>query len=398
MRTQENVTERHDGLGDIFRMHGESYVKNKTLLPQQHKVINALCNCRTAVLGGHVEQCDNCDHSCVSYNSCRNRHCPKCQSLKTARWLEARQKELLPVSYFHVVFTLPHELNTLVLYNKKELYSLLMKAVWETIKTLGKDPKRLNGLIAMMAILHTWSQNLLSHNHIHCIVPGVALTDEDKLNLSKSNYLFPVKVMSKIFRGIFIAGLKDLYKNKKLKLPDNIDAKTIFNFDTLLNSLMEKSWVVYSKEPFAGPEKLLDYLGRYVNKIAISNCRIISYDENSVKFKWRDYSDNNKVKIMELVPEEFIRRFLSHVVPEGFVRIRFFGFLANACKKENIETIRKLLSYEPEEVEVLKKDIKRLILELTGNDITLCPKCKIGHLYTMQTLPNKLPRTIINTS
>jgi Putative transposase. len=228
-----------------------------------------------------------------------------------------------------VVFTLPHELNTLVLYNKKELYSCLMQAVWETIKTLGQDPKRLNGLMGMLAILHTWGQNLLSHNHIHCIVPGVAING-DQWRVSKSNYLFPVKAMSKIFRGIFISGLRSLYKKSQLKIPNDPDTKTSLNisknFDALLRDLMEKPWVVYAKEPFAGPEKLLDYLGRYVNKIAISNNRIISCDEKSVNFKWRDYSDGNKVKVMELKPEEFIRRFLSHVIPTGFIRIRFLGF------------------------------------------------------------------------
>jgi len=216
----------------------------------------------------------------------------KCQSLKTAKWLENRQKELLPVPYFHVVFTLPHELNNLVLYNKRELYSLLMQSVWETIKTLGKDPKRLNGLMGMLAILHAWGQNLFPHNHIHCIIPGGALVNGEKWRSSKSNYLFPVKVMSKIFRGIFISGLRILYDGNKLKIPNDSNLKTSLsirkNFEALLSSLMKKPWVVYSKKPFAGPEKLLDYLGRYVNKIAISNTRILSCNKRSVRFKWRD--------------------------------------------------------------------------------------------------------------
>jgi hypothetical protein len=382
-------------LGDVFCMHRESYCKNNTLSSQQHKVINAIYNCRTSVLGGHIDQCDNCDNINMSYNSCRNRHCPKCQSLKTEKWLGDRQKELLPVPYFHVVFTLPHELNTLVLYNKKELYSCLMQSVWKTIKTLGKDQKRLNGLMGMIAILHTWGQNLLSHNHVHCIVPGGALVNGDHWQSSKSSYLFPVKVMSTIFRGVFISDLRILYEENKLKIPDDPDLKTSLNirknFEALLHGLMEKPWVVYSKEPFAGPEKLLDYLGRYVNKIAISNSRILSCNEQSVKFKWRDYSDNNKIKIMDLKPEEFMRRFLSHIVPKGFMRIRFFGFLANSCKKENIEMIRKLLSYSPIE-EKQKKDICTLMLELTGNDITLCPECKKGHFYTIQVIPNTLAK------
>jgi hypothetical protein len=388
-------------LSSVFNMHRESYCKNNTLTSHQHKVINAICNCRTSVLGGHIEQCDHCGNIHISYDSCRNRHCPKCQSLKTAKWLEDRQKELLPVPYFHVVFTLPHELNTLILYNKRELYSCLMRAAWETIKTLGQDPKRLNGLMGMIAILHTWGQNLLSHNHVHCIVPGGALVDGERWQPSKSNYIFPVKAMSQIFKGVFISGLRTLYEESKLKIPNDLDSKASLsirkNFDALINTLMRKPWVVYAKEPFAGPEKLLDYLGRYVNKIAISNSRIISCAKKSVKFKWRDYSDGNKVKIMELKPEEFIRRFLSHIVPERFMRVRFFGFLANACKNENIAKIRKLLSYEPAE-ENHKKDARSLMLELTGNDITLCPKCKKGHFYTIQTMSNKLAKINPDTS
>jgi hypothetical protein len=402
MCDQENAQEQSSvELGDVFRMHRESYCKNNTLSPEQHKVINAICNCRTSILGGHIEQCDNCDNIHVSYNSCRNRHCPKCQSLKTAKWLEDRQKELLPVPYFHVVFTLPHELNNFVLYNKRELYSLLMQSVWETIKTLGKDPKRLNGLMGMLAILHAWGQNLFPHNHIHCIIPGGTLVNGEKWRSSKSNYLFPVKVMSKIFRGIFISGLRILYDGNKLKIPNDSNLKTSLsirkNFEALLSSLMKKPWVVYSKKPFAGPEKLLDYLGRYVNKIAISNTRILSCNKRSVRFKWRDYSDNNKVKIMELKPEEFMRRFLSHVVPKRFMRVRFFGFLANACKRKNVTTIRKALSYKPIE-EKQKKDIRSLMLELTGDDITICPKCKKGHFYKIQIMPNRLTKLNPDTS
>ena len=388
-------------LGDIVRMHGESYCQKNILPPQYHKVLNAIRNCRTAVLGGHIDCCDNCGHTHISYDSCRNRHCPKCQSLKTLKWLEERQKELLPVPYFHVVFTLPHELNILVMYNKKELYSLLMQSVWETIKTFGEDPKKLNGLMGMIAILHTWGQNLFDHNHLHCMIPGGAIQNGNKWQPSKPDYLFSVKAMSIVFRGIFITGLRVLYDNSKLKIPDDSNLKTSLsvkaNFEALLNGLMKKSWVVYSKHPFAGPKQLLNYLGRYINKIAISNHRIISCDEQAVTFKWRDYADNNTVKVMSLKPEEFIRRFLMHVVPTGFMRVRFFGFLANACKKKNIEIIRKLLNYTPVEIEQ-KKDVRSLMLKLTGNDIAICPHCKIGNLRAMQAIPNKLSKITHDTS
>jgi hypothetical protein len=389
MCDQENHRDKNSvELADVFRLHGKTYCQKNVLEPQQHKVINAINNCRTSALGGHAGQCDHCGNIHTSYNSCRNRHCPKCQSLKTAKWLDDRRQELLPVPYFHVVFTLPHELNTLLLYNKRELYSLLLQAAWETIKTLGQDPKRLDGLMGMLAILHTWGQDLAMHNHVHCIVPGGALTRGNKWKASKSNYLFPVEVMSKIFRGIFVTGLRSLYDKHRLKIPDCFASKTNLNirenFEALLSNLMKKSWVVYSKKPFAGPEKLLDYLGRYVNKIAISNNRILGCDEESVTFKWRDYSDGNKMKVMKLKPEEFIRRFLRHVIPTGFMRVRFFGFLANASKKKNVAIIRELLSYKPTETGKQKKSTQSLMRELAGVDITLCQKCKIGHLHVIQ--------------
>ncbi len=397
-RDKDNSVE----LADIFRINGESYCKRHKLTSEQYKVINAIRNCRTAMLGGHVEQCDNCGKLKISYNSCRNRHCPKCQSLRTLKWLENRRKELLPVQYFHMVFTLPHELNNLILYNKELLHSLLFRSTWETIKTLGEDPKRLGGLMGMLAILHTWGQNLTLHNHLHCIVPGGALVygyndnNDHKWKPSKKGYLFPVKVVSKVFRGIYVSGLRKLYKDKKLKHPDKQ------SFDKQLDDLMKKDWVVYAKEPFAGPKKLLDYLGRYTHKIAISNNRILGCDKNTVTFKWRDYADNNEVKIMNLHPDEFVRRFLHHVVPKGFMRIRYFGFLGNACKAKNIEGIRKELSYmqqvKDKKEDEDENDIKTIMFRLTSIDISICPTCKKGHLHIIQKLPPKFSNTIFDTS
>lgn len=387
-------------LADIFNMHGDTYCQANILTPEQYKVINAIKNCRTSVLGGHVEQCDKCLATQCAYNSCRNRHCPKCESFKAAKWLEARQAELLPVCYFHVVFTLPHELNNLVLYNKTILYNLLFESVWETLKKLGKDPKRLGGEMGMLAILHTWGQNLLQHNHAHCIVPGGALKLNGQWQGAKK-YLFPVKVLSKLFKGIYVSKLRVLYQQNQLKLPGQLtQILTSNNFDELLDVLMSKEWVVYAKPPFTTPEKLLDYLGRYTHKIAISNYRILACDAQSVTFKWRDYTDNNKEKIMQLKPEEFIRRFLSHVVPDGFMRIRSFGFLANAAKAKKIKIIQKQLKYKParcaEKAE--KKDTVTLMFELTGKDITLCPYCKEGKLKRVSDIPSKFRNTVFDTS
>jgi hypothetical protein len=384
-------------LADIFHMHGDAYTQANILTPEQYKVFHAIMNCRTKVLGGHVEKCDHCNAIQCAYNSCRNRHCPKCESFKAAKWLDARKSELLPVRYFHVVFTLPHELNNLVLYNKRILYNLLFEAAWGTFRKLGKDPKRLNGEMGMISILHTWGQNLSQHNHVHCIVPGGALNLNEKWKASK-NYLFPVKVLSKLFRGIFVSKLRNFYKAHQLKLPDKLTEKISKNkFNTLLDEIMKKDWVVYAKPPFASPEDLINYLGRYTHKIAISNYRILSCNKECVTFKWRDYADGNKEKIMYLKPEEFIRRFLSHVVPDGFMRIRSFGFLANACKANKIQAIQRQLKYIPEK-NTEKKDAATLMLELTGRDITLCMACREGKLRRISEIPSILSKIIFDTS
>lgn len=393
----ERVVKSSVELADIFRLHGEAYCKANRLTPEQYKVFYAIQNCRTSALGGHVVKCDHCGFLQNSYNSCRNRHCPKCESFKAAKWLDSKKAELLPVRYFHVVFTLPHELNNLVLYNKSILYHLLFSSAWETLKKLGKDPKRLNGEMGMLAILHTWGQTLTQHNHLHCIVPGGALQLNGKWRFA-TNYLFPVKVLSKLFRGIFVSKLREYYEKAQLTLPDQLTEKLLsHHFQPLLDVIMKKDWVVYAKPPFASPEKLMDYLGRYTHKIAISNYRILACDEEWVTFKWRDYSDDNKEKIMRLKPQEFIRRFLSHVVPDGFMRIRCFGFLANAVKAKKIQIIQKQLKYQPKK-SVEKKDSATLMLELTGKDILLCPICKQGRLKRMGKILSKFSNTLFDTS
>jgi len=279
------------------------------------------------------------------------------------------------------------------------LYSLLFQAVWETLKTLGADPKRLGGEMGMLAVLHTWGQTLTQHNHLHCIVPGGALKRNAKWAAAATKtFLFPVKVLSKIFRGIYVSKLREAYQQHKLKLPDKLSTElTSTDFDQLLNTIMKKEWVVYAKAPFAGPEKLLNYLGRYTHKIAISNYRLLACDEQAVTFKWRDYADDNKEKVMQLKPHEFIRRYLSHVLPDGFMRIRSFGFLANACKGKKVKLIQTLLNHEPPKPEK-KKSIAALMLEFTGKDITLCPACKKGRLKRISDIPSKFNAVIYDTS
>lgn len=395
---EKNATSESVEVADIFRLHGDDYGRTHTLTPEQYKVMHAIKNCRTSVLGGHVDQCDYCQETRCSYNSCRNRHCPKCESFKASQWVDERRAELLPVPYFHVVFTLPHKLNDLVLYNKKILYDLLFQSAWQTLKRLGADRKRLHGEMGMLSILHTWGQTLSQHNHVHCIVPGGALKLSGQW-VSAKKYLFPVKVLSKLFRGIYVSGLREAYQKNKLVIPPDPVTKTVnpMVFDSLLNQLMSQSWVVYAKAPFAGPEKLLHYLSRYTHKIAISNHRIIACDKDSVTFKWRDYADGNKEKIMQLKPKEFIRRFLSHVLPNGFMRIRGFGFLANACKAKKIKTIQQQLHYKPPLLPEPRDTATRL-LELTGKDITLCPLCKQGKLRRIKDISSTLNKRAYDTS
>jgi len=364
--------ERSCELSDIFRKYGPTFLDNHCLATTQYKAMRAIEACRTATLGGHILQCDECGTIVQSYNSCRNRHCPKCQSLAKAKWLAARQEELLPTQYFHVVFTLPHEINLLAQYNHKLIYDLLFASAWHAVNTLGSDPKHLGGKMGMIAILHTWGQNLSQHIHLHCVIPGGALKQLEWIS-AKKGFLFPVKALSRIFQGYYVSKLREAYKNQQFSYDP-------IKFNQLQDQLMAQDWVVYSKCPFAGPQQVLEYLGRYTHKIAITNNRIISYDNGKVTFKWKDYAHGNKVKIMTIDAQEFIRRFLIHVLPTGFVRIRHFGFLANRCRCDKIETIRQLLDVKEADTTTSKKETSALMLELTGIDITLCPVCQCGKL------------------
>ena len=285
-----------------------------------------------------------------------------------------------------------------MLYNKRVLYDLLFQAAWKTLKKLGSDPHRLGGEMGMLAVLHTGSQTLSQHNHLHCIVPGGALKPNGQWQSAK-NYLFPVKVLSKLFRGIYVCLLREAYRKNRLTLPPGLftEPSTSTGFDPLLNELMKKDWVVYAKAPFAGPEKLLNYLARYTHKIAISNYRIVACDDEFVTFQWRDYSDGNQIKVMQLKPQEFIRRFLSHVLPSGFMRIRGFGFLANACKAKKVKQIQAQLQYQPLKP-AKERDTATRMLELTGRDITICPFCKQGKLKWISDIPSQLNNRAQDTS
>jgi len=362
-------------LADIFRSHGESYRRAHRLPASHLKVMRAVEVCRTAELGGHLKQCDTCGFEHPTYNSCRNRHCPKCQSLTKAKWLSKQTSELLPVGYFHLVFTLPHELNGLILAHKKILLSLLFKAVSDTLLEFGRT--RLKGTVGIIAVLHTWEQTLKDHFHLHCLIPAGALSvDQSRWIGARPNFLFPVKALSRVFRGRFLDLLKQACDQGKISPASQG-----------LKELRKKSWVVYAKKPFGSPQTVLDYLGRYTHRVALSNNRILALDNGQVTFSYRDRRDKDRLKSMPLDAEEFIRRFLLHVLPDGFMRIRHFGFLANRTKKHALSQCRKLLGLNPALPEIPQKSAHDLLLELTGIDLSRCPRCQKGTMIVVGDLP-----------
>ena len=323
-------------VADIFNQYGATYRAKHKLPLQSLKAMSAIENCRTIALGGHIDKCDNCGHESNSYNSCRNRHCPKCQGLAQIKWLEKREQELLPVKYFHLVFTIPSELNRLTLVNQKTMYGILFKAASETILMLAGQKKHLGAKPGIISILHTWGQKLMEHPHVHMLVTGGGISlDEKQWINSKKNFFISVKVLSIVFRGKFLYYLKKAYTSNELKFKGEIEKlKSQELFKQHLDKLYKKQWVVYAKKPFGNAEKVLSYLGRYTHRIAISNHRIKKVENNKVSFQWKDYSDNNKKKIMRITAEEFIRRFLLHVLPSGFFKIRYYGLLSSRNKKK----------------------------------------------------------------
>jgi hypothetical protein len=335
-------------VADIFRQYGASYREAHRLSYEQLRVMRAIEVCRTAALGGHVEQCDRCNATRNAYNSCRNRHCPKCQNSERAKWLEARKAELLPVEYFHVVFTLPKQIAEIAFYNKETVYGILFRATSETLLTIARDPKHLGAEIGFFAILHTWGQNLLHHPHLHCVVPGGGLSpDHERWISCLPGFFLPVEVLSHLFRRLFLEQLEDAFYKNELRFPGAIEPlRDVFVFDALLHSHEDRDWVVYARPPFGGPERALEYLGRYTHRVAISNHRLLSLQDGQITFQWKDYRSEHreKSKTMTLEADEFQRRFLIHTLPAGFQRIRHYGFLANCHRADKLEHCRCLLS------------------------------------------------------
>jgi hypothetical protein len=369
-------------VADIFRQHGYDFRLTHPLSPEQHRVMRAIERCRTAALGGHVDQCDTCGHQRISYNSCRNRHCPKCQSLAKARWLDARLAELLPVPYFHVVFTLPEQLASVALQNKRVVYNLLFSAAAETLRTIAADPRHLGAEIGFLAVLHTWGQTLRHHPHLHCVVPGGGLSvDGERWRSCRQGFFLPVNVLARLFRRLFLQALARAYEQGKLTFHGAREylAKPLA-FNRLCASLRAREWWVYAKPPFGGPEQVLAYLGRYTHRVAISNHRLLSLKDDNVTFSWKDYRHGNQQSLMTLSTDEFIRRFLLHVLPRGFQRIRQFGLLANRRRGEQLARCRQLLGTATPAAEPLPANYKSLYQTVTGASLEHCPACRTGNM------------------
>ena len=373
-------------VADVFRQHGEEFLKRwgHTVSPQQRKALRDIAACRTATLGGHIEQCDHCSHRVIAYNSCRNRHCPKCQSAARDRWLAERAKELLPVPYCHVVFTVPEQLAPLARQNQRLFYGLLFRAVSQTLLEIAADPRHLGAQIGFLAVLHTWSQNLLHHPHVHCVVPaGGIAPDGSKWIPCRQKFFLPVRVLSRLFRGKLLAFLREAYAKGKLQFSGQLAALADpARFQTWLRTLKKSDWVVYAKPPFGGPEHVLKYLARYTHRVAISHGRLVSLEQGQVRFRWRDSKDNNRTKTMTLDAIEFIRRFLLHILPSGFVKIRHFGFLANRNRSVRLDLCRRHLEAPvPADAPTgLLTDQQKRAAERR------CPVCQTGTLHIVERL------------
>ena len=379
-------------VADIFRLYGQKYREKNNPSYKKRKVMHKIQICRTAQLGGHVEQCDTCDFERIAYNSCRDRHCPKCQTMVKEKWLNDRKADLLPCNYFHMVFTIPHDLNPFILSNPKVMLSNLFTAVSQTLQVFGKDPQwKIQGQLGFICVLHTWSQKLTDHFHIHCLVAGGALSfDKERWISSNKSYLFRAQSLSKEFKKRYLGLFEKAYLNNELLLPGKLaNYKNKSQFSSFVRFLFGVKWLIYAKRPFAGPEQVLEYLGRYTHRVAISNNRIKSIDNNQICFEYTDRADNNATKEMIVSAPEFIRRFLLHVLPENFMKIRYFGFLSHRNKKQAIKIIRQLIDPDASMPQKVEETYLDMMKRLTGQDLLSCPNCKKGRMTIIKGLPKQ---------
>jgi hypothetical protein len=366
-------------VADIFRRHGAAYRSANAghLSLGQLRVMGAVEACRSAALGGHVEQCDGCGHVRVAYNSCRDRHCPKCQGMARAQWLADRQAELLPVPYFHLVFTLPAGVAEIAFQNKAVVYAILFRAASEAVRVIAADPAHLGAEVGMLAVLHTWGQTLQHHPHIHAIVPGGGLAPEgDRWVACRPGFFLPVKVLSRLFRRLFLEQMQDAFDRRRLEFFGDLSPLAEpAAFRKLLAQQRRLPWVVYAKRPFGGPEQVLGYLGRYTHRVAIASSRLVSLSEGQVSFRWKDYRHHDKPGVMTLNADEFIRRFLLHVLPKNFHRIRVYGYLANGHRAAKLALCRRLLAAPSPEPAPPAADYRERYRILTGHSLDVCPCC-----------------------
>jgi Putative transposase/Transposase zinc-binding domain len=379
-------------LAAIFRQHGSAYRAARGLPRQQLRTMQAIEMCRTAALGGHVDRCSRCDHTHIWYNSCRNRHCPKCQNLARAKWLGDRRGELLPVEYFHVVFTMPEEAASVAFYNPGTVYDVLFRAASETLLRIARDHKHLGAEIGFFAVLHSWGQNLLHHPHLHCVIPGGGIcVGGQRWICCRPGFFLPVRVLSRLFRRLFIKQLQAAFGDGKLHFYGELaDLAEPRRWRQYLEALERREWVVYSKPPFGGPQQVIEYLGRYTHRVAISNQRLVNIADGKVSFRWKDYRSKgrHKQRLMTLSAEEFIRRFLMHVLPPGFQRIRYFGFMANCHRRRRLAIITSLLENPATQLLPDRRQRAQRVEKLSGQQFpVLCPACGVGVLIRAQLLP-----------
>jgi len=369
-------------LADIFRQFGPAYRQTHCLPLHQERLIQAIVDCRTPALGGSVDWCDHCQFTHIRYRSCRNRHCPKCQGAAREKWIQQRRTELLPTDYFHVVFTLPEPIAALAFFNKDLVYDLLFRATAETLLTTARDPQRLGVETGFFAVLHSWGQTLHFHPHLHCVIPGGGLSpDSDRWIHGRRRYLFPVKLLSRRFRRLMLKALQQAYAAGSLQFFGQLEPlRQPAAFARYLAPLANSKWVVYAKAPFGGPSHVLEYLGRYTHRVAISNRRILALENAQVSFAWKDYCDRQQQKVMTVPADEFIRRFLQHSLPPGFQRIRYYGFLANCHRAHKLDLCRRLLASPVAGWLPSLAACRDLYAQLTARCPRLCPNCGIGRL------------------
>jgi hypothetical protein len=381
-------------VADVVRAHRDAFLASRDhrVSAAQRRVLDDIAACRTAARGGHVERCDQCGHQRVAYNSCRNRHCPKCQETARAQWTAEREREVLPVEYFHVVFTIPHELSAVALQNKRLVYDLLFKTAAETLQTIARDPTHLGAEIGVLAVLHTWGQTLEHHPHIHCLVPGGGLSpDSTRWIACRPGFFLPVRVLSRLFRGKFLDQLRSAFERGKLRLRGRLaELKNPTAFRSLLTTVYGKTWRVYARPPFGRPELVVRYLARYTHRVAISNTRLLALDDHRVTFRWRDYKHHGRPRTMSLATMEFLRRFLLHLLPKGFVRLRTYGLLANRHRRAKLAQCRWAIAHA--ETNTGDEPTPEIGVAAANDALGQCPACRQGRMACVLVIsPGGLP-------